>query len=55
MKKTIGMFVVADFAASAVGGAKAAKAVTPRRTRSAANAGSLSNWPSAQRYSIVTF
>ena len=53
--KTIGIVVVAAFAASAAGVPLSATiTVTWRRTRSAAIAGSRSYWPSAQRYSIAT-
>ena len=52
--KTIGIVAVAAFAASA--GGVPATTITPtcRRTRSVANTGSRSFWPSAQRYSIFT-
>jgi hypothetical protein len=49
------MVEVAALAASAAGGPNAAITVALRPTRSAAMAGSRSNWPSAQRYSIATF
>src|SRR5262249_47351571 len=51
-----GIVVVATFAANATAGPPvAAITATRRRTRSAASAGSRSNWFSAQRYSIATF
>src|SRR5713226_9762671 len=53
--KTMGIVVVAAFAMRLAGVLVAAITVTRRRTRSAARAGSRSYWPSAQRYSIVTF
>ena len=54
ISKTIGMVVVAAFAASAAGVLVAAITATCLRTRSAAIAGNRSSWPSAQRYSIAT-
>ena len=53
--KTIGIVAVAALAASAAGVVVAAITVTFRRTKSAANSGSRSLCPSAQRYSIETF
>src|SRR5215211_5484594 len=54
--KTIGIVAVAAFAAAAVGmPPPLAITATWRRTRSAASAGNRSYWPSAQRYTIVTF
>ena len=54
--KTIGIVEVARFAATA-GAVPATATITSTFwvTRSAANAGSRSGWPSAQRYSIATF
>ena len=46
---TIGIVVVAAFAANAEGRPPATITATRRRTRSAANAGNRSYWPSAQR------
>src|SRR5262249_3370778 len=51
---TMGMVVVAAFAANAAGGANAAIRSTRLPTRSAANAGSRSYWPSAMRAPTVT-
>src|SRR5215469_9130544 len=52
---TIGIvFVAASAARTATSGAPALMTATLRLTRSAAIAGSRSNWPSAQRYSMVT-
>ena len=54
--KTIGIVVVAALAASATCAVPiVAITATWRRTRSAANSGSRSYCPSAQRYSIATF
>ena len=55
MKKTIGIVVVAAFSASTAGVVDVTITATWRRTRSAANAGSRSLRPSAQRYSIAKF
>ena len=52
--KTMGIFEVAAFAMRLAGVLVAAITATPRLTRSAASAGSLSYWPSAHRYSIAT-
>ena len=52
---TIGIVEVAALAGSPVGVPVAAITLTCRRTRSAANAGRRSYWPSADRYSIFTF
>ena len=52
--KTIGIVVVAT-AAACTPGVFAKITAIRRRTRSAANAGSRSYWPSAQRNSITTF
>jgi len=55
-KKTIGIVEVALFAANIPAEPPpAAITSTWRLTRSAANAGSRSPWPSAHRYSIATF
>src|SRR5262245_20220651 len=54
-ENTIGIVVVALFAASADVMPAAAITATGRRTNSAASAGKRSLWPSAQRYSIATF
>jgi hypothetical protein len=56
ISKIIGIVVVADFAASAAGAPPGATiTATGRPARSAASAGSLLCWPSAQRNSIATF
>src|SRR5215472_3444449 len=55
VRNTIGIVEVVFFAANVEGAAIAAITSTLRPTRSAANAGSRSYWPSAQRYSIATF
>lgn len=56
ISKTIGIVVVADFAARAAGAPPGATITATRRpTRSAASAGNLSCCPSAQRNSIATF
>jgi hypothetical protein len=52
---TIGIVLVAALAASVAGVPPVTITFTPRRTRSAAIAGSRSFWPSAQRYSMATF
>src|SRR5436190_23299820 len=52
--KTMGIDVRARFAAKAAGGPDAAIRRTCPLTRSAANAGSRSSWPSAMRASTVT-
>jgi superfamily I DNA/RNA helicase len=51
---TIGMVVVADFAARAAAEPPAVIMATWRRTRSAASAGNRSIWPSANRNSSAT-
>src|SRR5262245_5082230 len=56
MTKTIGILLVAAFAATAEGSPPAATITATRRlARSAANTGRRSYWPFAQRYSIDTF
>jgi len=56
VRKTIGIVMVAAFAAiAALMLLPDAITLTPRRTRSAASAGSRSYRLSAQRYSIATF
>jgi hypothetical protein len=51
--KAIGKVVVAAFAATAASLPLATITATRRRTKSAASAGSQSNWLSAYRYSIA--
>ncbi len=53
--KTIGIVVVAGFAATAAGVAAATITFTWRRTNSAASAGNRSYWSSAHKYSMLTF
>jgi hypothetical protein len=53
--KTMGIVVVATFAASAAEVLPATRTFTRRRTKSAASSGSRSNRPSAHRGSIATF
>ena len=56
ISKTMGIVVLADFAASAAGAPPGATiTVTGRPAKSAASAGNLLCWPSAQRNSIATF
>ena len=56
ISKTIGIVVVADFAASAAGAPPGATiTATGRAASSAASEGNLLCWPSAQRNSIATF
>ena len=52
---TIGMLLVAFFAASAADPAGATITSTLRRTRSAASSGNRSTFPSAHRYSMTRF
>src|SRR5262249_33923744 len=52
--KTIGIVEVAALAASAPGSVKTVITLARRRTKSAANSGRRSYWPSAQRYSMMT-
>src|SRR5215813_824214 len=55
VKKTIGMVLVAAFAANDDGASQVTITATPRPTSSLASDGKRLYWPSAQRHSMLMF